>query len=64
MSDKDEQRTGFHFYFRSVAPLRTPWGERVFMLVVTFLLMVALPAAIAGIFFGIARLGAAWGGGH
>ncbi len=62
MSDKP--RGGFREYFLGVSPVGTPATEWIFMAVVSFALMVALPAAIAGIFYGVARLGAAWGGGH
>jgi hypothetical protein len=63
MSDENE-RTGFHFYYRNIDPIRTSFQEKVFMSVVTFALVVALPAAIAGIFWGMAQLGGTWGGGH
>ncbi len=63
-SEELEPRTGFHFYYRGVAPITTPFGEKVFMTVVTFALVVALPAAIGGIFWGMAQLGGTWGGGH
>jgi hypothetical protein len=58
--------TGFREYYASgsAAPLGTPLSEIVFMTIVTLVLMVGLPAAIAGIFYGIARLGATWGSGH
>jgi hypothetical protein len=59
MSDK-----GFRGYYRGVVPIRTPFPETLFMAIVAFALIVALPAAITGIFYGISRLGAAWGGGH
>jgi len=59
-----EPLKGFHAYFRGVDPVRTPYPERIFMTIVTLLLVVGLPAAIAGVFYGISRLGAAWGGGH
>jgi hypothetical protein len=55
---------GFRSYFRGVDPIGTPVPEAAFMTIVTLVLMVGLPAAIAGIFYGIAQLGAAWGGGH
>jgi hypothetical protein len=55
---------GFRSYFRGVDPIRTPVPEAVFMTIVTLALMVGLPAAIAGIFYGIAKIGAAWGGAH
>ncbi len=64
MTETKESRGGFHFYYRNVDPIRTPFQEKAFMLLVTLALMVGLPAAIAGIFWGIARLGATWGGGH
>ena len=60
----DEDRRGFHYYYRNVDPIRTTFQEKLFMTVVTLALMVALPTAIAGIFWGIAKLGAAWGGGR
>jgi len=61
--------TGFRTHYRGVDPVGTPvYPDRIFMTIVTLALMVGLPAAIAGIFYGIARLGAAWGvgvgGGH
>jgi hypothetical protein len=56
MADK-----GFRSFFRGVDPIGTPLPEVLFMTVVTLALMVGLPAAIAGIFYGIAQLGSAWG---
>ena len=58
--------SGFREYYASgsAAPLGTPLSEIIFMAIVTLILMVGLPAAIAGIFYGIARLGATWGTGH
>jgi hypothetical protein len=56
--------TGFRAYYKGVARIRTPITEVVFMIIVTLALVVGLPAALAGIFYGIARLGATWGGGH
>jgi hypothetical protein len=57
--------TGFRTYYRGVDPIGMPvFPDRIFMTIVTLALMVGLPAAIAGIFYGIARLGAAWGTGH
>lgn len=55
---------GFRSYFRGVDPIGTPVPEIVFMTIVTLALVVGLPAAITGIFYGIAKLGAAWGGGQ
>jgi hypothetical protein len=63
MSDIKE-RGGFHFYYRGVSPVRTSFQEKVFMTVVTLALVVGLPAALTAIFWGIARLGSTWGGGH
>ena len=62
----EKKASGFRAYYASgsAAPLGTPVSEIVFMTIVTLLLMVGLPAAIAGIFYGIARLGATWGSGH
>ena len=57
----EKEPVGFRVYYRGVSPIRTPFQERVFMAVVTLALMVGLPAAIAAIFWGIARLGATWG---
>ncbi len=62
----EKKPAGFRAYYASgsAAPLATPFTEIVFMVIVTLLLVVGLPAAIAGIFYGIGRLGASWGGGH
>jgi hypothetical protein len=64
MSDDSQEPKGFHYYYRGVAPLKMPFTEAAFMVIVTFALVVALPAAIAGIFWGMAQLGGTWGGGH
>jgi hypothetical protein len=57
--------TGFRTHYKGVDPTVMPvFPDRIFMTIVTLALMVGLPAAIAGIFYGIARLGAAWGVGH
>jgi hypothetical protein len=60
----EKPATGFRAYYWGVARNRTPITEVIFMTIVTLALVVGLPAAIAGIFYGIARLGATWGGGH
>ena len=60
----DKPRGGFHAYYRNIDPITTSFHEKAFMLIVTLALVVGLPAAIAWIFWGIAHLGAAWGGGH
>lgn len=62
----EKKPTGFRAYYASgsAAPIGTPISEIVFMAIVTLLLMVGLPAAIAGVFYGIARLGATWGTGR
>jgi hypothetical protein len=62
----EKKSSGFRAYYAggTAAPLATPLSEFVFMGVVTLLLVVGLPAAIAGIFYAIGRLGASWGGGH
>jgi hypothetical protein len=52
---------GFRSFYRGVDPNRTPLPELLFMAIVTLVLVVGLPAAITGIFYGIARLGGAWG---
>jgi hypothetical protein len=61
-----KKASGFRAYYAggSAAPIGTPASEIVFMVIVALVLVVGLPAAIAGIFYGIARLGATWGGGH
>jgi hypothetical protein len=60
-----EKATGFRAYYRGVSPIGLPfYPDGLFMLIVTFALVVGLPAAIAGAFYGISMLGAAWGGGH
>jgi hypothetical protein len=64
MKGHDEPRKGFHFYYRNIDPIKASFTDSLFMLVVTLALMVGLPAAIGGIFYGISRLGATWGGGH
>jgi hypothetical protein len=63
-SEQPKERTGFHFYYRNIDQIRPSFQEQAFMLIVTLALMVGLPAAIAGIFWGMAQLGATWGGGH
>ncbi len=62
----EKKATGFRAYYASgsAAPIGTPVSEVVFMTVVALLLVVGLPAAIAGVFYGIARLGATWGVGR
>jgi hypothetical protein len=61
MADKS---SGFRAYYKGVDPIGTSFTEILFMGIVTLALMVGLPAAITGIFYGISRLGATWGGGH
>ena len=63
-SDHPKEPTGFHFYYRSLDQIRPSFQEKAFMLIVTLALVVGLPAAIAGIFWAMALLGASWGGGH
>jgi hypothetical protein len=59
------EEKGFRAFYRGVDPIGLPvYPDAIFMAIVTFALVVGLPAAIAGIFFAISHLGAAWGGGH
>jgi hypothetical protein len=64
-ASRNSQEKGFRGFFRGVDPIKLPvFPDAIFMAVATLALFVGLPAAIAGIFYAISHLGAAWGGGH